>query len=51
MPQMAPMNWIYIYILFITILLMYMSKMYFNKMTTMTNTDNKIIKSNNYWKW
>nr|YP_009251341.1 ATP synthase F0 subunit 8 [Bicellonychia lividipennis]AIQ80138.1 ATP synthase F0 subunit 8 [Bicellonychia lividipennis] len=50
MPQMAPMNWLYLFILFIMILLMINSMIYFFK----TYKNNFMIQKKNIelkWKW
>nr|BAJ24507.1 ATP synthase F0 subunit 8 [Phraortes sp. Miyako Island] len=52
MPQMAPMSWIIIYMTFITILLMFNMKMYFqkkNQLMMKTISVNKINEKS--WKW
>nr|YP_010882118.1 ATP synthase F0 subunit 8 [Sungaya inexpectata]WID87019.1 ATP synthase F0 subunit 8 [Sungaya inexpectata] len=51
MPQMAPMSWMILYLYFMMLMMMFMTKMYFN-MTTKTTIEFKEIKMNKYnWKW
>nr|QPT68416.1 ATP synthase F0 subunit 8 [Phraortes sp. 1 NS-2020] len=52
MPQMAPMSWIIIYMLFIMITMMFNMKIYFhksNKLTKEFKNNNKMIDKT--WKW
>nr|YP_011035830.1 ATP synthase F0 subunit 8 [Penicillidia jenynsii]WRI60686.1 ATP synthase F0 subunit 8 [Penicillidia jenynsii] len=53
MPQMFPMNWLFIYIIFIMIFMMYLIKIYFSFFQKMPNNKKmmnfKILKMN--WKW
>nr|YP_010851763.1 ATP synthase F0 subunit 8 [Penicillidia dufourii]WGH14991.1 ATP synthase F0 subunit 8 [Penicillidia dufourii] len=52
MPQMFPMNWLLIYMIFILIFMMYMIKIYFSffqKMPSNNKFNFKIKKIN--WKW
>nr|YP_004021420.1 ATP synthase F0 subunit 8 [Heteropteryx dilatata]BAJ24546.1 ATP synthase F0 subunit 8 [Heteropteryx dilatata] len=52
MPQMAPMSWMLMYLYFIIIMIMFITKVYFNK-TTNINMKMKYqtnIKEKN-WKW
>nr|YP_009695043.1 ATP synthase F0 subunit 8 [Emeia pseudosauteri]QEJ81581.1 ATP synthase F0 subunit 8 [Emeia pseudosauteri] len=48
MPQMAPMNWYYLFLLFIFIVLMINMMIYFNKIY---ENNNKNIKKNIQFKW
>nr|YP_010852538.1 ATP synthase F0 subunit 8 [Nycteribia formosana]WGL38767.1 ATP synthase F0 subunit 8 [Nycteribia formosana] len=53
MPQMFPMNWLFIYIIFIMIFLLYMIKIYFSFFQKMPNNMKQMNFKNNkiYWKW
>nr|YP_010626093.1 ATP synthase F0 subunit 8 [Fibla pasiphae]WBK02904.1 ATP synthase F0 subunit 8 [Fibla pasiphae] len=52
MPQMAPMNWIPLYIIFISLFLLFMIKnYYFLTMNFKTLDCSSISYSKNIWKW
>nr|YP_010625950.1 ATP synthase F0 subunit 8 [Sininocellia chikun]WBK02696.1 ATP synthase F0 subunit 8 [Sininocellia chikun] len=52
MPQMAPMNWFFLYVLFIIIFILFMTKNYYflmNNFKSMNYLSKKFNK--NSWKW
>nr|WCL18774.1 ATP synthase F0 subunit 8 [Phthiridium sp. A GC-2023a] len=51
MPQMFPMNWLLIYIIFIIIFLLYLIKIYFSFFQKMPNYTMKMFKYKINWKW
>nr|YP_010875347.1 ATP synthase F0 subunit 8 [Nycteribia allotopa]WGW15001.1 ATP synthase F0 subunit 8 [Nycteribia allotopa] len=52
MPQMFPMNWLLIYIIFIIIFMLYMIKIYFSFFQKMPNNSMQInFKKKMNWKW
>nr|WAK83081.1 ATP synthase F0 subunit 8 [Janus sp.] len=52
MPQMSPMNWLFLMVLFTLLLIMTISLIYFNYMPPTKKNLKKIINSPYYsWKW
>nr|YP_010586085.1 ATP synthase F0 subunit 8 [Ceraclea indistincta]UZZ43821.1 ATP synthase F0 subunit 8 [Ceraclea indistincta] len=56
MPQMMPLNWFYLYLLFFFTFLIFLIMIYYNQMPMISNSNNlssKFIKLNNifFWKW
>nr|YP_004021119.1 ATP synthase F0 subunit 8 [Micadina phluctainoides]BAJ24520.1 ATP synthase F0 subunit 8 [Micadina phluctainoides] len=53
MPQMAPMNWMMIYMYFLMIMMLFIMKIYFSKKNKMNyNLKNSYIKNTTKnWKW
>nr|YP_010626080.1 ATP synthase F0 subunit 8 [Fibla maclachlani]WBK02891.1 ATP synthase F0 subunit 8 [Fibla maclachlani] len=52
MPQMAPMSWIILYIIFITLFLLFMIKNYYFLTTNFKSLSySPITHSKNIWKW
>nr|YP_010999498.1 ATP synthase F0 subunit 8 [Ochthebius lejolisii]WPM98410.1 ATP synthase F0 subunit 8 [Ochthebius lejolisii] len=52
MPQMAPMNWLMLFMLFITIFMMYSSLNYFSFLYLFNNSYKPMISKNKLnWKW
>nr|UBA17445.1 ATP synthase F0 subunit 8 [Peruphasma schultei] len=52
MPQMAPMSWMIIYIYFISIMMMFILKIYFNKKSSIKIIKNyKKMNINKNWMW
>nr|AMW68011.1 ATP synthase F0 subunit 8 [Negha inflata] len=52
MPQMAPMNWLFLYILFISLFMLFLMKNYFflsNNFKSINISSLKLEKKN--WKW
>nr|YP_010625963.1 ATP synthase F0 subunit 8 [Parainocellia bicolor]WBK02709.1 ATP synthase F0 subunit 8 [Parainocellia bicolor] len=52
MPQMAPMNWLILYIIFIMLYLLFMTKNYYLIKINFKSMNLKSLTSfKNYWKW
>nr|UJG45465.1 ATP synthase F0 subunit 8 [Ceraclea annulicornis] len=56
MPQMMPLNWFYLYLLFLFTYLIFLIMIYYNQMPSFSNSNNlipKMLKLNNLfaWKW
>uniref|UniRef100_A0AAU7YTY2 ATP synthase complex subunit 8 n=1 Tax=Phraortes similis TaxID=3127883 RepID=A0AAU7YTY2_9NEOP len=52
MPQMSPMSWITIYMMIIIIMMMFNTKIYFQKTNNLMKNTNKTSNSKeNNWKW
>nr|YP_009918990.1 ATP synthase F0 subunit 8 [Elodes minuta]YP_010385129.1 ATP synthase F0 subunit 8 [Elodes marginata]ARH53847.1 ATP synthase F0 subunit 8 [Elodes minuta]QMP96570.1 ATP synthase F0 subunit 8 [Elodes minuta]UPL65139.1 ATP synthase F0 subunit 8 [Elodes marginata] len=52
MPQMAPMNWLTLFIMFTIIFIMFNSLNYFTYLKTTPKTNNKTLLSKTLnWKW
>nr|ARH54991.1 ATP synthase F0 subunit 8 [Diaclina fagi] len=51
MPQMAPLNWLSLMIMFITILIMFNIMNYYSFQNKITQKSLKINKSHINWKW
>nr|YP_010268852.1 ATP synthase F0 subunit 8 [Halovelia novoguinensis]UIG88257.1 ATP synthase F0 subunit 8 [Halovelia novoguinensis] len=51
MPQMAPMSWLTLMLLFMTTMIIINTMMYFNKDYKNKNMEKNIMKKNFNWKW
>nr|QPT74075.1 ATP synthase F0 subunit 8 [Micadina brachyptera] len=53
MPQMAPMSWMMIYLYFMLIMLMFITKIYFNMNNSMNSKSYmfSVNKNEKTWKW
>nr|ANJ70441.1 ATP synthase F0 subunit 8 [Helochares sp. BMNH1425100] len=51
MPQMAPLNWLFLFIMFITIFIMFNSMNYFSFKYPVKSYKTQIKKSSINWKW
>nr|YP_010625924.1 ATP synthase F0 subunit 8 [Inocellia sinensis]WBK02670.1 ATP synthase F0 subunit 8 [Inocellia sinensis]WBK02917.1 ATP synthase F0 subunit 8 [Inocellia sinensis] len=52
MPQMAPMNWLILYIIFISLYMLFMTKNYYLiKINFKSMTLKSLPLHKNYWKW
>nr|WBK02865.1 ATP synthase F0 subunit 8 [Inocellia (Epinocellia) sp.] len=52
MPQMAPMNWLILYIIFIMLYLLFMTKNYYLLKINFKSMNMKSLSLNkNFWKW
>nr|AXS66083.1 ATP synthase F0 subunit 8 [Elateroidea sp. 9 KM-2017] len=51
MPQMAPLMWMNLFTLFVSIFLIFNSFNYFSFMYKALSTKSKFIKKNSNWKW
>nr|ALO70613.1 ATP synthase F0 subunit 8 [Staphylinidae sp. 2 EF-2015] len=51
MPQMAPLNWMTLFIYFIILFLIMNSMNYFSYNTMINKKSNKFFMKNYFWKW